>query len=336
MGAERVPLQELLAMARAQPAGALDEIKRFLDRPLKASDRSTVLRAAGLASRSLGDLAASRVYLQEAIAVAEAADDEHAAVEARLTLTGNTFLQGKWRQAIRDLERLDATDPLLRARIRFQSGTMQARMGHTRQAVVDLDAAYDAVNRAGDIRMQAVVSKNRGNLNVLIGDYRQARADLERALRLFESLDIALEVAHCTHNLALVAAHSGDLPKAFELFDAAERGLAEVGTTNLAKASHCYALVTAGLLTEAVELAEKSDQDLELAGFEVDRAETLAVRAEAEAALGQWSRAAATARLAATVFRSQGREAFAHMAELTSLRAEPPEDGGVRAATVAV
>ena len=316
---------KLLALARSDPGAALEQITAALDSG-EVTDRaelSELFRAAGLAARSSGRLDLSRQYVERAISAAVAAGDSDRATEARMTLAANNFHVGRWKQALAQMRQLRSDEPDLQARIAFQIGTMQARMGRTPTALENFDIALTTFVNTDNKRMIAVTRKNRGMLLLLLGDYRSAIRQTEEAKSTFAALGIDLEVSHCTHNLALIESHSGNLPRSFELFEQAEQGLRAVGTTNWAKASHCTALLVAGLASEALALAEHSEKELEYSAFLLDKAETVAVRAEAELALGRFEQAARTAEIAASMYRAQGRHPFAAAAELTAIKALP-------------
>lgn len=301
---------EILALARSRPAAALKRIGAILNLgDVAGIDRIRILQAGGIAARLTGDLAVSNRFLRDAIALSEQHGDETGFVQANITRAGNSLLAGNPNDAVKRLESLgQPEDPELAARLGLQLGTVYARSSRFDQAVIHFSAALQAAHEANDQRLIAVVTKNRGMLRIFSGDYKAARSDLEFARKGFDELGIDIEVAYCDHNLGQVADYTGDLARALPLFRAAEARIAKLASSEWeVQASHCDALLHAGLGEEAAQLAETISKRMDQADHNLDRGEALLAWAKAELLRGDYAASRDVAIETVMVFERQQR-----------------------------
>jgi tetratricopeptide (TPR) repeat protein len=316
--------EEILALARSRPAAALQRIGAMLNLgDIVGIDRIRILQAGGIAARLTGDLALSNRYLRDATALATHHDDESGFIQANITRAGNSLLAGKPDDAIKRLQSLgQPNDPELAARLGLQLGTIYARSSRFGHAVSHFSSGLEAAHQAKDKRLVAVITKNRGMLRMFSGDYRSAREDLEFARTGFDKLGIDIEVAYCDHNLGQLADYTGDLARALPLFSAAEKRIAELaGSQWEVQASHCDALLRAGLGEEAAELGAEICSQLDHADHNLDRGEALLAWARAEMLRDDFATAHRIAEEAISVFESQQRTHWRAHAVLVAAQA---------------
>ena len=302
--------EEILALARSRPADALKRIGEILELgEIQGVNLVRVYQAGGIAARLSGDLDRSNRFLSRALDLATDLGDEKGVIQAHITRAGNSLLAGRPGEAIEHLQSLTPpADPELAARLSLQLGTIFARTARFDDAVVHLTRALDAAERAGDRRLVAATTKNRGMLRTYGGQYREATNDFETARSIFEELGLEIEVAYCDHNLGLIADYSGDLHTALQLFAKAEKRIADLaGSQWEVQASRCDALLHAGLATEAAELAQEITSEMLKADHKLDRSEALITWAKAEMLRGDIAAARNIASMAVESCRNQDR-----------------------------
>lgn len=312
-------------LAHTQPRGALEAAKAVERRAISAKDataHAVALRALGLASRVLGDLAASQAYLQHSIAVANRAGLATRAGEARITLSSVLLLQGQARAALREATRaLPMVVGYEAARLQAQIGLILQRLGRTDEALQSYGIALRSLRRMGRLVDAARVCSNRGILHAYRGNFGAAEADLREAVRIHVELGNDLTAAELRHNLGFVAARRGDIPAALALYDEAAREFDRLDVARpAALLDRCDALLSVGLAKEARQLAAFAADRLREAGFKADLAEARLVLAHACLLCGDSDEAVREATLARRSFASQGRPGWAALARYLALR----------------
>lgn len=133
----------------------------------------------------------------------------------------------------------------------MQGATMLGRHGDLPGALARMRSAEAGLDLL-PVQQQALLLLNRGTLGCELMELDQARQDLDRAGRLAEGTDPALEFM-ARHNEGWVEYLRGDLPTALRLMNQADAMTVDVsrGVSNLDRAR---ALLEAGLLTEAAEV----------------------------------------------------------------------------------
>src|SRR5262249_51922886 len=84
------------------------------------------------------------------------------------------------------------------------------RAGHVADVLDDSTAALRVLHRHGDVAWEARLSYNRGAALGEIGELLGARRDLERAHRLYESLNLTAAAADARIELARLRSLEGD------------------------------------------------------------------------------------------------------------------------------
>jgi tetratricopeptide (TPR) repeat protein len=316
--------EDLLSLARSEPARALQRIEEKLSRQEPDPITHVRLRQAGaIAARLTGDLSRSNTFLQEAVDLAVTHGDERGFVEANITRAGNSLLEGDPAGAVKRLLSLgQPDDPELAARLGLQLGTIYARTAQFEPAIEHFSTGLDEAQRAGDAWLIGAITKNRGMLRTYGGEYEEARADFAAARSAFEQAGIEIEVAYCDHDLGLVADYSGDLAGALRLFTEAEERIAKLaGSEWEVQASRCDALLHAGLAAEAADLAARISAEMDRADHQLDRGEALLAWARAEMLRERFEEARRVACEATSVFEAHGRDDWRAHAELMAARA---------------
>ncbi len=309
-------------LSRSDPAVALDQLTETLDAldqlDAEPAARGRVLRHAALAARSMRDLSRSQGLIDQALELAAADGDDKGIVLHNLTKSFNHMLTGQDEEAIALVSSLDGgDDQTLQTMIDVQKATILGRLGRNRDAIETLDRTVDRLGATGDGFVTMQTFKNRGMFLARDGQYERSVDDARQALTLAEELDLDFEAAFCRHNIGLAASYAGDLPEAFEHFTAAERRMRELAGSDFeAKAGHCRALLTAGLFTDAAEMADEAATACEAADHHVDGADTWLLAASAWLEAGRPDHAADRANRARRTFRDQDRPGWVAVADL--------------------
>lgn len=328
--------QQALRLAAVDPHRAMLLAEIVVKDGADPGASSVAERALGLAHRELLELPEARRHLRRAIRLAERAELPERAAEARLSLALEHLHDGQPRAALRELAA--AADVLGdgHAQIHNQIAGVYVRLGRYQVAHASADRAVSAAERDGDRSLLALSLTNHAIAAAYCGDLRAAEVDLRRAIAICEELGEALGACDGLHNLAWVLGRGGDLPAALELYDRAERGIAALGVPLSAyQLDRCEALLAAGLMQEALALADAAVLELEQAGMWAAVPEALLLRTRAALALGDRTAAVRDARQAARRFTRQGRRGWAALSkslELQALASARPTPALVRAA----
>ena len=315
--------REYQGLTGSDPASALQQLPEVLDRHASTGGddggRARLLRQAALAARATRDLRRSTELAEEGIDRAEAIGDHNAATMLSLTIAYNHFLEGDAEAAIDLVESLDGLgDHLLAATIDFQKATIFGRLGRLEEAASTLEAANEQVRASREPYLQIQILKNLGMVRVRQGACETAERATREAHRIAAGEQLDFEAAFCEHNLGLIASHAGDLPTAFAHFERAERQILRLSGSDFeSKASHCRALLSAGLFREAAAMASAAADQCESAGFLADAADSRMIESGALLELRDLDGAGDSARRARAVFASHDRLGLGAAADLT-------------------
>lgn len=279
-------------------------------------------RALGNSHRALADLEAAFDEYRRGITIARRSGLKEYEGLLRMSLAGAFSIRGDRTPALQELTKAEAlTTGANRARVLFQRAVVIQRFSEG----VD---ALDAYNRVAPLLAEhddrvflAHTLSNRGLVQTYLGDQVSAKADLERALALYEELNLPSAGAIPLHNLGLVHTRLMDIPSALASFDAAEARLRELGRPLAGlHVDRAEALLSAGLAEDAFALAQSTARYLERRGLHTDLAEALLIGADAALVLGRPDADDLAAR-AASAFHSQSRPGWRDRAHILRLEA---------------
>jgi tetratricopeptide (TPR) repeat protein len=278
-------------------------------------------RAAGLALRELGDVAAAETRSRRAVRLAAGAPVVQA--EARMSLAYILLERGRTRAA---LAQADRAAPSLRglraARLAAQRALILLRTGRLEQAMAAFGEVVPLLRRGGDELWEANALNNRGLLHTFRGECSAALADLSRARDLYTALGQEQVAAEVEWNLGFVAARLGDAPTALGHYDRAEPVLLRHGVPSLSfLLGRCELLLTVGLTAEALQYANQAVEALRTSGRAADLAEGQLLLARATLGGDQPERAMSEASTAEAAFVQQGRAGWVRLARFVGLRA---------------
>ncbi|MGL5818525.1 MAG: CHAT domain-containing protein [Phycicoccus sp.] len=313
----------LLAQAVSSPDEAVVVAERLLTRSDDPWVRSVAHQARGVVLRDRGRTDLAVIALRAALRLAVRTDDHDREADVRATLGVALAMDGRTADGLGQLtDAADlAGDPVMRAKVLMRRGyVLTLVLARHAEASRDLRWALAEIRRAGDPLWEARTRDLYGLAELAQGRLASAERLVTQAGAIFVREGQALEAVHTVHNRGDIAALRGDLPRALELYDRAAHGYAACGVAPAELITdHCAALVSAGLVSDAVELVSHA---LEQATVRpARRAELLLTRAGAELSLGRADDALASARSARSRFARQGREVWALRADLMTLRA---------------
>ena len=136
---DRQIAEELLGLARTEPAAAHERGVELAARSTNPAAASVALRAAGVAARHVATMSDSIGLLERSLEIGRSATPD-VETEAALSLSGSYALAGRTEDAVGLLVRHRPQDELLGARFDFQRATILGRQG---------DAAAHAYEQAG-------------------------------------------------------------------------------------------------------------------------------------------------------------------------------------------
>jgi tetratricopeptide (TPR) repeat protein len=264
-----------------------------------------LLTVAAEASIRVGTISDALTLFRRAADLAERRSDEEAGplrvrVAAMLAASGDSEL------ALRTLE---AAEPLLGRNAWlawYQRGLILHWAGRSEDALVWLRRAEPAAEDAGDRLTVAKLVMNRALAHAHVGDFEAATADAIDAERRCRELGELTLAAHALHNRGWIAAGAGDLAEGWRLMHDAAREPSwtapPVVLADRAELAH-----SAGLLSEAADLAEEAWTAQRVVGDDHGAAATLLLRARIALDLGNTERALDLTATSAAALAAQGR-----------------------------
>ncbi len=252
-----------------------------------------------------------------------------------MTLAGWECELGHTEEGLRLLAEADSlAGPQDRGVYLLQLGLIRMRTGQETDARKQLDAAIAVLRTQPAERANlATALLNRSFVYLLLGQVRQARADLVRCRQVSAASGYDVTSAKALHNLGYCDLLAGDIPAALRGFTAAEAvyRYKAPGFLLVLATDKAIALLAAGLAGDAVrelDSAMATSRRLRLRQY---LPEAQLTRAYAALAAGEPGEARRWANAAQRRFRQRGNDAWACLAELTRLRArsgsEPAQAG---------
>ena len=177
-----------------------------------------------------------------------------------------------------------------------QLAMLHGRSGQTTQALAELELAADGLHSLG-ARERFVILLSRGMLRLDLPDVDAAAGDFAAAAELAAEHRLVRQEFMARHNLGLATALGGDLPRALTIMHETERLPVDI---SLGVAWHARAtvLLDAGLISEAVDLLERSAAAAAEEGQRLQAGQSLVDLARGRLLLGDVEAALATARRA--------------------------------------
>jgi tetratricopeptide (TPR) repeat protein len=326
-----------LDLVGSDPAAAVTTAKSALvfERSSRsAAVRTTAYRALGLAAQERGDLSRARDLLRRATRSASAAGDLTSAAEARMSLSFVLIGLGLTRQALKQAAlAADVLEGLPRWRLEAQRALVLQRCGRLAEAWSLYAEVIPELQRAGDQAWEAKARCNRGLLNMLRGQTKDAETDLIAARDLHHSVGRSLDAAIVVWNLGCLARDRGDFVSALEKFDESDtvcdkyhhnRGLRLMDRAAL--------MLSVGVCDEARELAEAARREFTAMRQMIELAESEILLAQIDLADHDFPNAISHSQAARRLARGQRRPAWALRAKYLELLAISSSSVSVRGA----
>jgi tetratricopeptide (TPR) repeat protein len=318
--------EEAVELALARPERARELALAVISGTHAARDdraASTAHRALGEVATGLEDLPAAAEHLRSALRYARQARDDRREAEARMSLGQVLVLQGRGAAALREVDRAAAVLTGRDAgRLLNRRAAILYHLGRLDEALADYGAALAASRRCGDGSNEARAVNNRGVVHMVRGNYGASQRDLQRAEQLAVEFGQDLMLAGIRQNLGWLAARQGNVPLALARYDQAEEDFRPycepLGTLIL---DRCDLLLTARLLPEAMEAAQRAVATFSAGGLSTSVAEARLYLAEVALLQGDAEAARQAATEAAHAFARQRRPAWTARARYAVLRA---------------
>src|SRR3954469_3751728 len=317
---------ELLPLAVARPHEALARVRVMLAAHPPPFAASIARQTIGIVLRDRGDTAEATGELRTALRLARMACSPAREADVLATLGASLVFGGHTVSGRRVLDRaVELAQAPQRGQILVRRGIAAWVLGDHAAALADLTRAVRELRRSGDVLWEPRALTTRAFVHLALGASERAVGDLERAERLLSGSAQELEVAYATHNRAIVAIRSGDVPEALTLLDGAGERYGALGVTvpDLT-VDRCRALLTAGLARDAVGGAHAVLPRLDAGSPQQasKRAELLLTAAECALAAGRLTAAREWAAAARRLFTAQRRTWWRADARLLELRAQ--------------
>ncbi len=306
-------LKELVRLAGGDPAEAI-----ALAQPHLASDSQTARNYAqltiGIAQRNLGDAAASRHSLNEALHSMPDHSDLRDQVEVSLAAT--EAFSGDFETAIGRLDTvLGTASGNTYARAAHQRATLLQRSGDSVGARAGYEESLKAFVSQGDDLGQGHLHTNLGILLTYEGAISAAIEEFEAAFQAYSRVGQSHWMALTIHNKGWAVSCEGNLPAALSLYDEAERQFREMGNpTGVRVTARAETLMKAGLYSQALRALDDGAAELAELGLEADRAEALVLASRAARHSGDLTRSVQLADQAQALLGSQGRTGWSALA----------------------
>jgi tetratricopeptide (TPR) repeat protein len=220
-----------------------------------------------------------------------------------------------------------------RARAIAQRGAILQQLGRLDEATAEYRSALPQLRRADDRAWIQRVLSNRGVLHAFRHEYRLALRDLNASQEICVQLGLTLPTAFVNENLALVHRRLGDVPRALLHLERAERIYASVDTPlGSLLLERGETLLSVRLFAEAREACQQAVAEFERANRRLSTPEARLLLARAAVLDEDAELAEAEARKAAGEFRRQARREYVTLARCHVLLARL-EGAGSRAVT---
>ena len=255
--------RDALELVTADPRRAIVIAARVASVAASEADHAAgaiALRARGLAAVHLDDLDSAVGHLRHAVELGRRARSAQLAAEARMTLAYALSTRGRWREALREIDKaLADLTGVERARAQAQRGAILHRLGRLDEAQAEYRSALSVLRRKGDLLWVQRVLSNRGYLRVYRGEVPAAVTDLHEAEALCRQLGLDLSLGFVHQNLGFAWAVAGDIPTALGYIDRADRCFASHGAQRGSLLiDRAEVLLSARLVPDAREAAQQA------------------------------------------------------------------------------
>jgi anti-anti-sigma factor len=213
------------AGGQAITAGAIDEAITYYDRALVLVESLTGYETLGNLYRQNGAFAASTRAFEQALKLAERADDTPARARirnelARVSLLNNMYDEARQAAlAVLDLSGVSATE---RAKAEAHLGTVSWVTGQLTEAETWCGKSLKTFAVSGDQEQFAAVSNQLGLVSFSRGRLAAAVEAISRALEIYTALNDGPGRAQCLNNLGRIAIDLGEFEQAQEQFSRAQ------------------------------------------------------------------------------------------------------------------
>lgn len=316
--------RDLLPLTSSRPKDALAQARALLAGEPTSLHASIAHQVIGIVLRDFGDIAAAIGEFRQALRLARrcGASDREADVLASLGIA--LVHSGRTARGLACLDGAVAgSTGLEAARIAFLRGAALWILGRYPAALEDLRRAIPVLRRDRDTIWTARALTLRALIHLASGSAEAADLDLLEAERLFADVGQELDCAYATHNRALVAFRSGDLPAALAHLDEAEQRYRSLGTPMAElNIDRCGVLLAAGLARDALDEADRGTRQLRhIGGQATRRAELLLMAGRSALAADDPQVAIERAGAAARLFAAQHRDWWGVHSQLVLLQA---------------
>ncbi|MEV7013081.1 CHAT domain-containing protein [Streptosporangium sp. NPDC051022] len=222
---------DLLPLVFARPKEALAGAHALLAAGPAPYDASVAHQVIGIWQRDFGDLTVAVGHLRRARALAARSGSHNREADVLATLGAALIHAGRTRQGMGAFQRAVARgDGLTAARVLYRRGYVRWVLGDHREALADLRQAIPVLRRSHDTIWTARALTLRATVHLALGSADQAEADFLAAELLWAGTDQDHDKADAVENRGLAAFRAGDLPAALRHFDEAARLYAKLGT----------------------------------------------------------------------------------------------------------
>jgi len=313
--------QRAVETAQHQPHATFEfAVQLLAGQPPSPEVEATACWAGGLALRELNRLPEADKYLSRAIDVATAAGLPRVAAGGRTT---RALVLTNLGRADAGLAELDLAEPALDgaelARVRMQRALIMQRLGRLDEALLGFEQALPGLVAGNDRLAETRLRINRGIALTYRNELTAADNDLRRARVMADELGQSMLVAACSHNLGFLHGRRGDVPLSLGWFDRANDDYSqlgvEAGLSAVLLADRAEVLLDAGLNLEALRCSRRALGLLGSTANTVEYAEAQLTVARAALAAGNHHQAATHAAVAAELFTTQSRSAWAALAD---------------------
>ena len=312
--------EQLVEAASANATYVLDS--DLAVRAARAGDHvaeAIALRAMGLAAANLDQVDRALEFCSRASAITGLPEEVSLGVlntyGAVLAWSG----QSKLGEAILT-DVVDRSRDSMRAQALVQRGAIRFRLSELAGALGDFDEA-ETLGKSATPMTRALLHTNRGLTLVMLARPAEALVSLELARDAYRTMNAPLAAAAALHNLGWAAGRHGDIPLALEYFDEAEEEVRALrGGMGELWRDRADVLSSAGLTTDALDLAKRAVGELAKEGHKAAQAEALVRLAETALGHGDVATARSSAIEASSLFRTQQRAGWMAHAELVALR----------------
>jgi tetratricopeptide (TPR) repeat protein len=214
----------------------------------------------------------------------------------------------------------------LAADVEVQRALLLQRATRPVEAEEALSAALALMTRAS-AKDRADLRANRGVLRTYQGRFVQAEADFVAALKTYERLGLAVQIAELIHNIAWLDGRRGHLVESLRGFEEAADRYPDDIPEEQRYPDECETYLALGLTAAAHARALKSARWLEQCDDHADAAEVFLIAARAALAGGDFDSAAVAAGDAERLLRGTDRPGWHAEASLLMLEGRIRRDG---------